>query len=46
MKNLFTILGFILKVCLILIYCITKGGELLLTAFNTAFGKLIDTNLK
>lgn len=46
MKTLFTILGFFLKVFLILCYCITKGGELVLTAFNSVFKKLIDTNLK
>ncbi len=46
MKTFFTILGFFLKIFLIAIYCLTRASELILTAFNGAFKKLIDTNLK
>lgn len=46
MKTILTILGFFLKVFLISCYCLTRGAELILTAFNGAFKKLIDINLK
>ena len=46
MKTILTILGFFLKVVLILTYCLTKGSELILVAFNSAFKTLIDSNFK
>lgn len=42
MKTLLAVLGFIFKLFLIAFYCMTKGAELILVAFNTAFQKLID----
>mgnify|MGYP001791296160 CR=1 FL=1 len=37
-----TLLGFFLKIALIWVYLCTRGGELLLEAFNNAFKKLLD----
>lgn len=42
MKRIFIALGFILKVAVILLYCCTKGAELILTAFNRALKKTLD----
>ncbi|MEP0387209.1 MAG: hypothetical protein ABJD69_06750 [Dokdonia sp.] len=42
MKTLMTILGFFVKIFLIVFYCVSKGAELILTAFNTVFKKLLD----
>ncbi len=37
-----TILGFLLKIALICVFLVTRGAELLLEAFNSAFKKLLD----
>ncbi len=44
MKIITTILGFLLKIGLILVYLCTRGAELLLEAFNGAFKKLLNNN--
>ncbi len=42
MKVIMAILGFFFKLLLIGLYCCTKGVELILAAFNTAFQKLME----